>query len=75
MFSSNIGPNYAPLLDRSLRNLSDLDFHLSRSLKIECDGVIGLPIYSFLLMFNSSISINVDPLRDIGLGNLSDLLR
>ena len=37
---------------------SDLDFDLSRSLKVKCDGVIGLPIYGFLLMFNSNIGPN-----------------
>ncbi len=34
-----------------LQNLSDLDFDLSRSLKVKCDSVIGLHIYGFLLMF------------------------
>ncbi len=28
---------------------------LSRPLKVKYDGVIGLPIYGFLLMFNSNI--------------------
>ncbi len=36
-----------------LKNLSDFD--LSRSLKVKCEGAIGLPIYGFLLMFNSNI--------------------
>ena len=31
MFNSNIGPTQAPLRDIRLRNLSDLDFDLSRS--------------------------------------------
>ena len=34
---------------------SDLEFHLSRSLKIKSNGVIGLPIYGFLLMFNCNV--------------------
>ncbi len=37
------------------QNLSDLDFDLSRSLKVKCDSAIGLPIYAFLLMFISNI--------------------
>ena len=49
------------------QNLSDLDFDLSRSLKIKCDCVIGLPIYGFLIMCNSSIGPNMAPLRDIRL--------
>ena len=56
-----------------LRNLSDLDFDLSRSLKVKCDGVIGLPIYGFLLMFNSNIWPNSAPLLDISFQNLVDL--
>ena len=52
MFNSNIGLNYAPLRDIRLLNLGDLDFDLSRSLKVKCAGAIGLPIYGFLLMFN-----------------------
>ncbi len=35
--------------------MSDLDFDPSKSLKVQCDSVIGLPIYAFLLMFNSNI--------------------
>ncbi len=38
-----------------LYNLRDLEFDLSRSLKVKCDGAIGLAIYGFLLMVNSSI--------------------
>ncbi len=45
----------APLQDMRLRNLSDLEFDLSRSLKVICDHVIGLSIYAFLLMFNSNL--------------------
>ena len=41
--------------DTSLENLGDLDFDLSRSLKVKSNGAIGLPIYGFLLMFNSNI--------------------
>ncbi len=63
----------APLQDIRLQKLSDLEFDLSRSLKVKCDSVIGLPIYAFLLMFNSNIWPNSAPLQDIKLQNLSDL--
>ncbi len=42
----------APLQDIRLQNLNDLEFDLSRSLKVICDDVIGLSIYAFLLMLN-----------------------
>ena len=59
MVNSNIGPNSAPLRDIRLWNLSDLDFDLSRSLKVKSNGAVGLSIYEFLLMFNSNqISIS-----------------
>ncbi len=51
MFNSNVWPNSASLQYTKLRNLSDLNFDLSRSLKVKCDGIIGLPIYSFLLIY------------------------
>ncbi len=51
MFNSNIWPNSAPLQDIRLQNLSDLEFDLSRSLKVKCDDVIGLAIYGFLLTY------------------------
>ncbi len=41
--------NWAPFQDIRLWNDSDLDFHLTRSLKVKYDGAIGLPIYGFLL--------------------------
>ena len=61
MFNSNIWPNSA------------LEFDLSRSLKIKCDGVIRLPVYAFLSMINCSIRPNSVPLQDIRLQNLSVL--
>ncbi len=73
VFNSNICPNSAALRDISLWNLSDLDIDLSRSLKVKCDSVIGLPIYGFLFMFNSNIWPNSAPLRYISCQNLSDL--
>ncbi len=67
MFNSNLWPNYAPSQDIRLQNVSDLEFHLSRSLKGKCDSVIELPIYAFLFMFNSNIWPNSAPLQDIRL--------
>ncbi len=57
----------APLQAIRLRNLSDLEFHLSRSLKVICDDVVGFPIYAFLLMFNSNLWPNSAPSQDIRL--------
>ncbi len=56
MFNGNIWPNSAPLQDTGtkLRNLSDFDFDLSRSLKVKCNGVIGLYIYGFPLIYMSN---------------------
>ncbi len=42
MFNSNIWPNSASLQDIRLQNLSDLQFDLSRLLKVKCDDAIGL---------------------------------
>ena len=39
-------------------NLSDVDFDLSRSLKVKSDDAVGLPIYGFLLMFNGNSGPN-----------------
>ncbi len=57
----------------SLKSLIDLEYDLSRSLKVKCDGAIGFPIYGFLLMLNSNIGPNYAPLRDIRLLNLGEL--
>ncbi len=53
--------------------LNDLDFDLSRSLKVKPIVAIRLPTYGFLLMFNCNIGSNSAPLQDIRLRNLSDL--
>ncbi len=37
-----------------LQNLGDLEFDLSRSLKVNSNGAVGLPIYDFLLLSNSN---------------------
>ncbi len=58
MFNGNIWPNSAaPLQETKLQNLRDLDFDLSRSFKVKCDGVIGLSIYGFLLIYISNCMI------------------
>ncbi len=56
-----------------LQNLSDLEFHLSRSCKVKCDNVTGIYVYPFLLMFNSNICPTSAPLHDTRLRNLHDL--
>ncbi len=37
-----------------LQNLGDLEFDLSRSLKVKSNGAVGLPIYDFLLESKSN---------------------
>ncbi len=54
MVNSNIGTNLAPLQDTRFLNLGDLEFDLPSSLQVKSNGVIGLPIYEFLLMYNSN---------------------
>ena len=51
--------------------MNDLAFVLSRSLKVKCDGAIGLSIYGLSLMFN--LWPNLAPLRDIRLRNVNDV--
>ncbi len=46
-----------------LQNLSDLDFDITRSIKVKC-GVTILPIYGLLLMFKSKVWANLALLRD-----------
>ncbi len=59
-FNNNIYivPNSAALQDIRHGNLSDLESDLSSSLKVKCDGAIGLFIYDSLLMYNLS---NIGP--------------
>ncbi len=71
LFHSDI--RHTPLQDTRLRNLSDLEFDLLRSLNVMCDNVIGLPIYAFLLIFNSNIWPNSAPLQDIRLYKIYSL--
>ena len=63
-------PHYAGINFRAIRHLN---FDLIMSLKVECDGGIGLTIYDLLLIFNSNIWPNSAPLRDISFQNLTDL--
>ena len=68
---SHTAPHHACINYRSFRHLN---FDLSRSPKVRCDIVIGLPIiYAFLLMFNSNIWPNSALLQDIRLSNLNGL--
>ena len=41
-----------------IQYLGDLEFDLSRSLKVKSVGAIILPIYGFVLMFNCNIRSN-----------------
>ncbi len=41
--------------------MSDLEFDLSRSLKVKCDGAVGLLVYGYLLSFKSSTLHNSPP--------------
>ncbi len=50
MFNSNIVPNKAPLRDIRLQNMGDLEFDLSRSLKVKSNGAVRLLIYDLLLV-------------------------
>ncbi len=50
-----------------------LNFDLSRSFKVKCDGGFGLPMYDFLLVFDSVIWPKSAALQDISFWNLSDL--
>ncbi len=65
--NSNIWGKSLPFRDIRLRNMSDLEFDLSRLLKAKCQGVIGLSEHDFLLMSNSNTGRNYIPLRDIRL--------
>ncbi len=48
--------NSSPLQDIRLRNLSDVELDLSRSLKVKCDDVLGLAIHGFLLTYSNHLS-------------------
>ncbi len=54
-------------------NMGILDFDCSRSVRVKCNGAIGLPSFGFLQIFNSNMWPNSTPWRDIRPQNLSDL--
>ena len=58
-------------MDIRLRNLSDLDFDLSRSkvTMVTVPWPTGLPIYGFILMLNSNIWPNMARLKHISIQN------
>ncbi len=53
MFNSNLWPNSAPLQHIRLRHLSDLEFDLTKPLKVKIDDVIGNTIHGFLLTYKA----------------------
>ncbi len=55
----------ALLRDISFQNMCDLDFDLSRSLKVKCNGALRLSIYEFLLVSNSNHMSICQRLHDI----------
>ncbi len=64
---SNIGPSYIyRLFVRCKTSRPDLDFDLSRSLKVKTDSAIGLTHIWLLLMFNSNIGPNYRLVYEIG---------
>ena len=64
----------ALLRDIKLQNLGDLEFDLSRSLKVKSNGAVGLPIYEFLLVSNSNYMSNSHRLGVIGTRKFSSYL-
>ncbi len=62
--NSHTAPHYACI---NSDHIQHLNFDLSRSLKVKCDGGFGISIYDLLLLFNSNIWLNSAALRDISL--------
>ena len=77
MLNSTIWPNSAPLQDIRLRNLSDIEFDLSRSLKVKCDDVIQLVIHGFLLIYTviTCLTLTIYTVALIGTQNVFLLSR
>ncbi len=73
MFNSSIWPNSAPLRDIRLRNVSDLEFDLSRLINVKCHSKLYSPYMVFLLMFISNVWPNSALCQAIRLRNISDL--
>ena len=52
--------------------MQELEFDVSRSLKVKVDGAIGKPTYDFLLVNNSNYMPIISILRDITTQNMHD---
>ncbi len=61
------------LQDITLQNLSDWLLTFQRSLKVKCDGGIGLLIYDYPLLFNGNIWPNSSSFTRYKIHSLSDL--
>ena len=67
LFNSNIWPNWAHLLDIGLRHLSDLDFDISMTSKVNAIVPLWATMQDFLLVFYSTIWRTSTVLRDIAI--------
>ncbi len=64
-------PNSAPLRSTRLQNQSDIEFELSRSLKVKYNAAVGLPYLDVSLviiqdlsrMFEHNVSMNVTQIQ------------
>ena len=59
--------------DIATQNMQDLEFDISRSLKVKFDGAIGKPTYDFLLENNSNYMPIISILQDITTQNMHNL--
>ncbi len=53
----------APLQDITVKNMSDIDFHLSTSIKVKCFVQLESPKYDFLLVSNMKLNVYLSPFR------------
>ncbi len=58
----------------TVQNLGDLEFDLSRSLKVRSNGAVGLRIYNFLLVCNSNHTTLSHHLGVVATGNFFSYL-
>ena len=68
--------NYMPtcsILDLAIQNIHDLEFDLSRSLKVKVYREIRMPTYYFLLLNNSKYIDICSILGDTATQNMHDL--
>ncbi len=63
---NSIWPVWAPLRDIRPLKLGDLDFDLSKSLKVKSNGAVGTPIYDILLMYKVTICFSLTVMATIG---------